>query len=85
MFWTLYILKTLSSKLLTEVSQCSKVDTAVILYLQLKIMGDWRGDSEVWSTDSSSRDPEFKSQTPHGDSQTSVMGFDAFFCYFWRE
>ena len=29
------------------------------------------------STDCSSRDPEFKSQQPHGGSQPSVMGSDA--------
>jgi hypothetical protein len=32
-------------------------------------------------TDYSSRGPEFNSQQPHGGSQPSVMGSDAFF---WR-
>jgi hypothetical protein len=33
----------------------------------------------VKSTDCSSRGPEFNSQQPHGGSQPSVMGSDAFF------
>ena len=39
--------------------------------------GDWRDGSVVKSIDCSSRDPEFKSQQPHGGSQPSVMGSDA--------
>jgi hypothetical protein len=31
------------------------------------------------STDCSSRGPEFNSQQPHGGSQSSVTGYDAFF------
>ena len=41
---------------------------------------DWRDGSVVKSTDFSSRGPEFKSQQPHGGSQPSVMGTDAFCC-----
>jgi hypothetical protein len=41
--------------------------------------GGWRDGSEVKSVDCSSRDPEFKSQQPHGGSQPSVMGSDALF------
>jgi hypothetical protein len=36
----------------------------------------WRDDSAVQS---SFRGPEFNSQQPHGGSQPSVMGSDAFF------
>jgi hypothetical protein len=37
----------------------------------------YRNGSEVKSTDCSSRDPEFKSQQPHGSSQPSVIRSDA--------
>jgi hypothetical protein len=37
--------------------------------------------SAIKSTDSSSKDPEFNSQQPHGGSQPSVMGSDALFWY----
>ena len=33
----------------------------------------------VKSTDCSSRGPEFISQQPHGGSQPSILGYDAFF------
>jgi len=46
--------------------------------IKSKTMG-WRDGSEVKSTDCSSRDPEFKSQQPHGGSQPSVMRSDALF------
>jgi hypothetical protein len=39
----------------------------------------WRDGSEVMRTDCSSRGPEINSQQPHGDSQSSVMGFNALF------
>jgi hypothetical protein len=39
----------------------------------------WRDDSEVKSTDCSSRGSKFNSQQPHGVSQPSVMGSDALF------
>jgi len=43
----------------------------------------WRDGSAVKSTDCSSRGPEFKSQKPHGSSQSSVMGANAlFWCVF---
>jgi hypothetical protein len=38
----------------------------------------WKDDSVVKSTDCSSRSPKFNSQQPHGGSQPSVMGSDAF-------
>jgi hypothetical protein len=38
----------------------------------------WRDGSVVKITDCSSKGPEFNSQQPHGGSQTSVMGSDAF-------
>jgi hypothetical protein len=44
--------------------------------------GGWRDDSEVKSTDCSSRGPKFNSQQPHGNhmgSQASVMGVDGLF------
>jgi hypothetical protein len=40
---------------------------------------DWRGGSVVKGSDCSSKGPEFKFQQPHGGSQPSVMGSDAFF------
>ena len=43
----------------------------------------WRDGSAVKSTDCSSKDPEFKSQQPHGGSQPSVMGSDALFWCVW--
>jgi hypothetical protein len=39
----------------------------------------WRDGSAAKNTDCSFRGPEFKSQQPHGGSQPSVMGSDAFF------
>jgi hypothetical protein len=39
----------------------------------------WRDGSAVKSTDCSSEGPEFKSQQPHGGSQSSVMRSDALF------
>jgi hypothetical protein len=39
----------------------------------------WRDGSAVKSTDCSSRGPEFKSQQPHGGSQSSGMRSDALF------
>jgi hypothetical protein len=45
--------------------------------LKKKILG-WRDGSMVKSTDCFSRGPEFSSQQPHGGSQPSVMGSDAF-------
>jgi len=39
----------------------------------------WRDGSVVKSTDCSSRDPEFKSQQPHGGSQPSEMGSGTLF------
>jgi hypothetical protein len=41
----------------------------------------WRDGSAVKSTDCSSKVPEFNSQQPHGGSQPSVIGSDAFFWY----
>jgi hypothetical protein len=41
----------------------------------------WRDGSEVKSTDCSLGGPELNSQQPHGDSQLSLMGSDAFFWY----
>jgi hypothetical protein len=41
--------------------------------------GGWRDGAAGKSTGCSSRGPEFKSQQPHGDSQPSVMGYDAIF------
>jgi hypothetical protein len=46
---------------------------------------DWRGGSEVKSTDCPDRGPEFNSQQPHGGSQPSVMGSDALFWCVWRQ
>ena len=43
--------------------------------------GDWRAGSVVKSTDCSSRGPEFNFQQPHGGSQPSIRGYDAFFWY----
>ena len=43
--------------------------------------GGWRDGSVIKSTDCSSRGPEFNSQQPHGGSQPSVMGSDAFFWF----
>ena len=45
----------------------------------IKSYGGWRDDSEVKSTDCSSRGPEFNSQQPHGGSQPSVMRSGALF------
>ena len=39
----------------------------------------WKDGSVVKSTDSSSRDPEFNSQQPHGGPQPSIMESDALF------
>jgi hypothetical protein len=39
----------------------------------------WRDGSVVKSTDWTSKGPEFKSQQPHGGSQTSIMRSDALF------
>jgi hypothetical protein len=39
----------------------------------------------VKSTDCSSRGPKFNSQQPHGGSQPSVMGSNAFSWCFWRQ
>jgi hypothetical protein len=41
--------------------------------------GVWRDGSVVKNTDCSSKGSEFNSQQPHGGSQPSVMGSDAFF------
>jgi hypothetical protein len=38
----------------------------------------WREGSVIEITDCSSRGPEFSFQQPHGGSQPSVMGSDAF-------
>jgi hypothetical protein len=53
-----------------------KIDT--ISYSRITIWG-WRNDSEVKSTDCSSKGPEFNSQQPHGGSQPSVTGSNALF------
>jgi hypothetical protein len=45
----------------------------------------WRDGSAVKSTNCFSRGPEFNSQQPHGDSQPSVMGPNAFFWCVRRE
>ena len=45
----------------------------------------WRAGSVVKSTDCLSKGPVFNSQQPHGGSQPSVMGSDAFFCCVWRQ
>ena len=42
-----------------------------------QLVGNWGDGSEVKSTDCSSRGPEFKSKSPHGGSQPSVMRSDA--------
>jgi hypothetical protein len=39
----------------------------------------WQGSSVDRSTDCSSKGPEFKSQQPHGISQSPVMRSDALF------
>jgi hypothetical protein len=39
---------------------------------KIKNLGDWRDDSEVGSTDCSSRGSEFNSQQPPGSSQLCV-------------
>jgi hypothetical protein len=39
----------------------------------------WRDGFAVKSTDCSPRGPEFNSQQPHGGSQSSVKGSDAFY------
>jgi hypothetical protein len=41
--------------------------------------GGWRDGSAVKSTDCSSKDPEFKSQQPHGSSQLSLTRSDSLF------
>jgi hypothetical protein len=41
--------------------------------------GRWQDGSAGKSTDCSSESPKFKSQQPHGSSQTFVMRSDAFF------
>jgi hypothetical protein len=43
------------------------------------VLGGWRDGSAVKSTDCSSRGPEFNSRQPHGGSQPSVIGSNAFF------
>jgi hypothetical protein len=50
-----------------------------IPFLRIWVMTGWRDGSEVKSTDCSSEGPEFNSQQPHGDSQTSVIESDALF------
>jgi hypothetical protein len=47
-------------------------------YLKFNWQG-WRDGSAGKSTDCSFKGPEFKSQQPHGSSQSSVMGSDALF------
>ena len=50
-----------------------------IVLFKKKIAEGWGDDSEVKSTDCSSKGPEFNSQQPHSGSQPSVMGSDALF------
>jgi hypothetical protein len=47
--------------------------------------GGWWDDSVGKSTDCSSEGPEFKSQQPHGGSQSPVMRSDALFWCVWRQ
>jgi hypothetical protein len=47
-------------------------------HLKLLKLG-WRDGSVDKSTDCSSESPEFKSQKPHGGSQSPVMRSNAFF------
>jgi hypothetical protein len=49
-----------------------------VKHIDRNISKGWRDGSTVKSTDCSSRGPEFNSQQPHGGSQPSVMGSDAF-------
>jgi hypothetical protein len=44
-----------------------------------KDLWGWQDGSVVKSADCSSKGPEFKSQQPHGGSQTSVTKSDALF------
>ncbi|EDL33708.1 mCG148147 [Mus musculus] len=61
-----------------EAGSTSVLDKPV-LFLKENNVG-WRDGSVVKSTDCSCRGPEFNSQQPHGGSQPSVMGLDAFWC-----
>ena len=45
----------------------------------VRLAQGWRDGSVVKSSDCSSRGPKFNSQHPHGGSQPSVMGSNAFF------
>ena len=58
----------------------SKIPMHMINLLK-KNKREWWDGSEVKSTGCSSRDPEFSSQQPHGDSLSSVMRSDAIFCH----
>jgi hypothetical protein len=49
------------------------------IHLKIIIIRGWRDGSVVKSSDCSFRGPEFNSQQPHGGSQPSVKGYDAFF------
>jgi hypothetical protein len=53
--------------------------TSMHIKLFFKKNQGWRDGSAVKSTDCSSRGPEFNSQRPHGGSQSSVIGSNAFF------
>jgi hypothetical protein len=68
-----------------EISKQPSIDSVMwlLVFTLTKIYNEkghgWRDGSTVKSTDCPSRGPEFNSQQPHGDSQTSVMGSNAVF------
>jgi hypothetical protein len=45
--------------------------------IKVSKLGGWRDSSMAKSNDCSSRGPEYKSQQPHGGSQSSIMESDA--------
>jgi hypothetical protein len=53
-------------------------------YLESSTRG-WQDGSAGKSTDCSSAGPEFKSQQPHGGSQSPVMRSDTLFWCIWRQ
>ena len=55
----------------------SVVSFSFVFCFLKKIDLGWRNGSAVKCTDCSSEVPEFKSQQPHGGSQSSVMRSDA--------
>jgi hypothetical protein len=55
------------------------INKCINIYRHRKDTVGWRDGSVVKSTDCSSEGPEFKSQQPHGGSQTSIMRSDTLF------